>query len=87
LESSLKTARLWRAVFRLQSREFAPVGRKLSALKLMLRIDAYLRELGQGAGVEPLREGIAPTPLSCPNQDDYGYIPWPKHLYPVQFET
>jgi len=38
LESSLKTARLWRAVFRLQSREFAPFGRELSALKLILRI-------------------------------------------------
>jgi len=38
LESSLKTARLWQAVFRLQSREFAPDGRELSALKLILRI-------------------------------------------------
>jgi len=38
LESSLKTARLRRAVFRLQSREFAPEGRELSALKLILRI-------------------------------------------------
>jgi len=38
LESSLKTARQRRAVFRLQSREFAPEGRELSALKLILRI-------------------------------------------------
>jgi len=33
LESSPKTARLWRAVFGLQSGEFAPEGRELSALK------------------------------------------------------
>jgi len=32
-----------RAVFRLQSREFAPVGRELSALKLILRIAVTLR--------------------------------------------
>jgi len=38
LESSLKTARFRRVVFRLQSREFAPFGRELSALKLILRI-------------------------------------------------
>jgi len=34
LESSLKTARQRRAVFRLQSREFAPFGRELSALRV-----------------------------------------------------
>jgi len=42
LESSLKTARLWRAVFRLQSREFTLFGRELSALKLILKIAAHL---------------------------------------------
>jgi len=41
LESSLKTARRRRAVFRLQSREFAPEGRELSALKLILRIAVF----------------------------------------------
>jgi len=38
LESSPKTARQRRAVFGLQSGEFAPKGRELSALKLILRI-------------------------------------------------
>jgi len=33
LEFSLKAARLWRAAFRLQSREFVPEGHELSALK------------------------------------------------------
>jgi len=38
LESSPKTARQRCAVFGLQSGEFAPFGRELSALKLILRI-------------------------------------------------
>jgi len=38
LESSPKTAHQQRAVFGLQSGEFAPIGRELSALKLILRI-------------------------------------------------
>jgi len=43
LEASPKTARLWWAVFGLQSGEFAPFGRELSALKLILRIaDSFL---------------------------------------------
>jgi len=42
LEASPKTARLWRVVFGLQSGEFAPFGRELSALKLILRIAGSL---------------------------------------------
>jgi len=42
LEFSPKTARLWRAVFGLQSGEFTPDGRELSALKLILRIAEML---------------------------------------------
>jgi len=42
LESSPKTARLWRAVFGLQSGEFAHFGRELSALKLILRIAVHI---------------------------------------------
>jgi len=41
LEASPKTARFWRAVFGLQSGEFAPEGRELSALKLILRIAVW----------------------------------------------
>jgi len=46
LEASPKTARLWRAVFGLQSGEFAPVRRELSALKLILRIAVTFSSAG-----------------------------------------
>jgi len=49
LEASPKTARLWRAVFGLQSGEFAPFGRELSALKLILRIAVMLEKGGFAA--------------------------------------
>jgi len=42
LEFSPKTARQRQAVFGLQSGEFAPDGRELSALKLILRIAANI---------------------------------------------
>jgi len=47
LEASPKTARPRRAVFGLQSGEFASEGRELSALKLILRIADAMQPVRQ----------------------------------------
>jgi len=63
LEASLKAARLCRAAFRLQGREFAPTGRKLSALKLILRIADFVNHNQKSSAVLILEASPKPARL------------------------